>query len=371
MKYAKKFRVVPYTTETPALSQVATTFNTALTTNTYPDEKVKIYNQALSRIKEIKAENVPTTEVENKNYEINEEDEDVDENTRNIRIAKEIAELEKKNAQNISSMTLTDYSNLKPVRKYKRKKAPQFDNEKFIKLLDELIENSNLTRDKIEAIQNLIPPTSYNNISKNLFSTPASWTMSLNSQLNPPSTIAEHNKNYITNLSDADSPRYGKKRRTSVGYLPTLYDIEENSIEEQTSNQKSFYVPNNNLDLNKQKEVKLPAGIDLEKNLVYEKRNSNKAKAQLDAIVKNKIASPNILQSKLNSTDTSYMIIDSPQSTNNTTPKIRPTQSYHTPATTSKKPAQSIITPTATTKKPTQSNPTTNRTTRNNRTNFR
>ena len=89
-------------------------------------------------------------------------------------------------------MTLSDYSNLKPVRKYKRKKAPEFDNEKFIKLLDELIENSNLTRDKIEAIQNLIPPTSYNNISKNLFSTPASLSMSLNSQLNPPSTIAEH-----------------------------------------------------------------------------------------------------------------------------------------------------------------------------------
>ena len=42
MKYAKRFRVVPYTTETPALLQIATTFYTALTTKTYLDKKVKI-----------------------------------------------------------------------------------------------------------------------------------------------------------------------------------------------------------------------------------------------------------------------------------------------------------------------------------------
>ena len=53
MKYAKKFKLVPYSTETPEVSQVATTFNNALTSNTFPDEKVKIYNQALSKIKEL------------------------------------------------------------------------------------------------------------------------------------------------------------------------------------------------------------------------------------------------------------------------------------------------------------------------------
>ena len=53
MKYAKKFGVVPYTTGTLALWQIDTTFNTK--TNTYPDEKVKICNQALSKIKEMKA----------------------------------------------------------------------------------------------------------------------------------------------------------------------------------------------------------------------------------------------------------------------------------------------------------------------------
>ena len=51
MKYAKKIRVVPYITETPALSQIATTFNTALTPKTYPAEKVEIYNQALCKLK--------------------------------------------------------------------------------------------------------------------------------------------------------------------------------------------------------------------------------------------------------------------------------------------------------------------------------
>ena len=146
MKYAKKFRVVPYTTETPALSQIATTFNTALTTKTYPDEKVKIYNQALSKLKELKSENTPSTPtVENKNYDVSEEIEGEDERERNIRIAKEIAELEKRNAQDISSKTLTDYSYSDKVPKSKRKK-PQIDNEKFSKLLDELIENSNLTK---------------------------------------------------------------------------------------------------------------------------------------------------------------------------------------------------------------------------------
>ena len=67
--------------------------------------------------------------------------------------------MEKRNAQDISSKTLVDYSNSDKVPKYKRKK-PQFDTDKFIQLLDELIENSNLTKSKVEAIQQLLPPSS-------------------------------------------------------------------------------------------------------------------------------------------------------------------------------------------------------------------
>ena len=276
MKYAKKFRVVPYTTETPALSQIASTFNTALTTKTYPDEKVKIYNQALSKIKEMKAENIPPPPtVENNNYEINKEIEGEDEEKRNVRIAKEIAELEKRNAQDISSKTLVDYSNSDKVSKYKRKK-PQFDTDKFIQLLDELIENSNLTKSKVEAIQQLLPPSSYNNISKNLFSTPwgsrfkdADWSMSFNSQLNP-STVGKHNTNYLTNISGV-SPN-PKKRKSEI--MP-LYNIDENSSDEnspdenpQPSNRTSFYIPKN--DKNK---LNLPKDIDLD-NLIYTKRTN-------------------------------------------------------------------------------------------------
>ena len=104
-----KHKFNPYTT---VLSQIATTFNTALTTKTYPDEKFKIYNQALSKLKELKSENIPkATPEENKNYDVSEEIEGEDEKARNERIAKEIDELETRNAQDISFTTLTDYSN--------------------------------------------------------------------------------------------------------------------------------------------------------------------------------------------------------------------------------------------------------------------
>ena len=255
MKYAKKFRVVPYTTETPALSQIATTFNTALTTKTYPDEKVKIYNQALSKLKELKPENIPTTTtLENKNYEISEENEGEDEVKRNIRIAKEIAELEKRNAQDISSKTLTDYSNLKPVRKYKRKKATEFDNEKFIKLLDELIENSNLTKSKVQEIHNLLP-SSYGNIHKNnLISTPAvtNWSMgsAFNSEI-PPSTIqGKQIQNFITNMTENGSEINKKlfttpsntNRRSVINQNYKLTDIPEDSLNDSKINNQNSYL---------------------------------------------------------------------------------------------------------------------------------
>ena len=51
MKYAKKFKVVPYSIETPAVSQLTSTLNNSLTKNTYSDEKGKLYYQALSKKK--------------------------------------------------------------------------------------------------------------------------------------------------------------------------------------------------------------------------------------------------------------------------------------------------------------------------------
>ena len=71
MKYAKKFKLVPYTNETPAASQIVSTFNNALTTDKYPDEKVKIYNQALSKIKDLNPANISA--IESKNYEEDDE----------------------------------------------------------------------------------------------------------------------------------------------------------------------------------------------------------------------------------------------------------------------------------------------------------
>ena len=93
MKYAKKFKLVPYSTETPGVSQVTTTFNNALTSNTFPDEKVKIYNQALSKIKEL---NPTDTSIDKKydKFEENNDDPNEDPDDRKKRIAKEIEELE-------------------------------------------------------------------------------------------------------------------------------------------------------------------------------------------------------------------------------------------------------------------------------------
>ena len=56
MKYAKQFKVVPYSTETPSVSQLPSTFNNAFTKNISSDKKVIIYNQALSRIKDLTVE---------------------------------------------------------------------------------------------------------------------------------------------------------------------------------------------------------------------------------------------------------------------------------------------------------------------------
>ena len=136
MKYAKKFKLVPYSTETPGVSQVATTFNNALTSNTFPDEKVKIYNQALSKIKELN----PTDTNDNKYdaYEENNEDPNEKDEDRKKRIAKEIEELEKITSEQTASKTVKDYSNSDFLRTKKFKEKSKFDNEKFMNLLKEI-----------------------------------------------------------------------------------------------------------------------------------------------------------------------------------------------------------------------------------------
>ena len=139
MKYAKKFKLVPYSTETPGVSQVTTTFNNALTSNTFPDEKVKIYNQALSKIKELNP--TDTNEKKYDEYEENNEDPNEKVEDRKKRIAKEIAELEKITSEQTASKTVKDYSNSDFFKTKKFKEKSKFDNEKFMKILKDISED--------------------------------------------------------------------------------------------------------------------------------------------------------------------------------------------------------------------------------------
>ena len=139
MKYAKKFKLVPYSTETPGVSQVTTTFNNALTSNTFPDEKVKIYNQALSKIKELNP--TDTNEKKYDEYEENNEDPNEKAEDRKKRIAKEIAELEKITSEQTASKTVKDYSNSDFFKTKKFKEKSKFDNEKFMKILKDISED--------------------------------------------------------------------------------------------------------------------------------------------------------------------------------------------------------------------------------------
>ena len=154
MKYAKKFKLVPYTNETPAASQIVSTFNNALTTDKYPDEKVKIYNQALSKIKDLNPANISA--IESKNYEEDDEISGESAEARKDRIAKEIDKLEKyTNAYN-ASKTVQDYSNSDFLKTKKFKEKSKFDNEKFMTLLDDLVKNNNTVTSRFQDIYNLI-----------------------------------------------------------------------------------------------------------------------------------------------------------------------------------------------------------------------
>ena len=154
MKYAKKFKLVPYTNETPAASQIVSTFNNALTTDKYPDEKVKIYNQALSKIKDLNTANISA--IESKNYEEDDEISGESAKARKDRIAKEIDKLEKyTNAYN-ASKTVQDYSNSDFLKTKKFKEKSKFDNEKFMTLLDDLVKNNITVTTRLQDIYNLI-----------------------------------------------------------------------------------------------------------------------------------------------------------------------------------------------------------------------
>ena len=89
------------------------------------------------------AENIPQGIEENRKYEFNDEIKGETEEKRKERIAREIAELEKQNIQNVSKQTLRDYSNSDDLitKKYKRKQ--RFDNEKFLNLLEDLLNYKN------------------------------------------------------------------------------------------------------------------------------------------------------------------------------------------------------------------------------------
>ena len=154
MKYAKKFKLVPYTNETPAASQIVSTFNNALTTDKYPDEKVKIYNQALSKIKDLNPANLSA--IESKNYEEDDEISGESAEARKDRIAKEIDKLEKYTTAYNASKTVQDYSNSDFLKTKKFKEKSKFDNEKFMTLLDDLVKNNNTVTTRLQDIYNLI-----------------------------------------------------------------------------------------------------------------------------------------------------------------------------------------------------------------------
>jgi hypothetical protein len=154
MKYAKKYKLVPYTNETPSASQLIPTFNNALTTDKFPDEKVKIYHQALSKIKDLNPTNLSA--IESKNYEEDDEIPGESAEDRNARIAKEIDKLQKSASAYTASKTVRDYSNSDLLKTKKFKEKSKFDNEKFMTLLDDLVKNNITVTTRLQDIYNLI-----------------------------------------------------------------------------------------------------------------------------------------------------------------------------------------------------------------------
>ena len=132
MKYAKKFKLVPYSVETPASTQINAALTNSLRMPSIPDHKVKIYNTALTKLKELQDDN-QIKPVLNTNYEIEQNDEE---------ISKEIADLEKKTLQNKAGENLKDYSKSDKLNEVKIKRKKKFDNDKFDILLNKLTQDS-------------------------------------------------------------------------------------------------------------------------------------------------------------------------------------------------------------------------------------
>lgn len=174
MKYAKKFKLVPYSAETLASTQINAALTNSLKMPTIPEQKVKIYNTALTKLKELQDDN-QIKPVLNTNYEIEQNDED---------ISKEISDLEIATLQNKAGENLKDYSKPDKLKKVLIKKKESFNNEKFFKLLTELIDNNNKSREKLDNLIQL----------KNTYSTPFSdWEIP-----NPVSELKSSFKNTLS-----------------------------------------------------------------------------------------------------------------------------------------------------------------------------
>ena len=146
MKYAKKFKLVPYSAETPASTQINAALTNSLKMPTIPEQKVKIYNTALTKLKELQEEN-QIKPVLNTNYEIEQNDED---------ISKEISDLEKQTIQNKASENIKDYSKSNNLNEIKFKRKEKFDNNKFLNLLEDIAVNNYNTNAYLLSIQNLL-----------------------------------------------------------------------------------------------------------------------------------------------------------------------------------------------------------------------
>ena len=146
MKYAKKFKLVPYSAETPASTQINAALTNSLKMPTIPEQKVKIYNTALTKLKELQEEN-QIKPVLNTNYEIEQNDED---------ISKEISDLEKQTIQNKASENIKDYSKSNNLNEIKFKRKEKFDNNKFLNILEDIAVNNYNTNAYLLNIQNLL-----------------------------------------------------------------------------------------------------------------------------------------------------------------------------------------------------------------------
>ena len=216
MKYAKKFELVPYSAETPASTQIKAALTNSLSIPAIPDHKVKIYNTALTKLKELQDDN-QIKPVLNTNYEIEQNDEE---------ISKEISDLEKQTIQNKARENLKDYSKLNNLNDIKVKRKEKFNNDKFLNLLENIAQNNYNTNAHLITIQNLLNNNPKNNDS--VFQNPDEWNLSEKtdstiSQNDSISELIEPQKKSFTNPTN--STPYNLKLNNSS---KTPYNIKLN-----------------------------------------------------------------------------------------------------------------------------------------------